>query len=283
MRFHGICLFLLPLVIGCGGDERSLTIKGSDTEVNLAVALVEAYDATHGGVHFSVSGGGSGLGIASMVNGLTDIANSSRPMNPEEQALFAEQGVQVIPIVVAYDALAIIVNEEMHLGPISVETLGAVFGGRITDWSAVGGGAGPITIYGRQNNSGTHAYLEEKLGTRFSPHARELNGNAQIIEAVASDRGGIGYVGAGYVLQDDRYTVSGVRILVICDGSGDCTSPADAGAVTRGDYYFKRPLYQYVRSSSLPKARALIDFERSPAGQAVIRRNGYYPVEADPS
>ncbi|MBX7242607.1 MAG: phosphate ABC transporter substrate-binding protein [Bacteroidia bacterium] len=270
------CCFLF---FSCSRQGNVLKIKGSDTEVNISVLLSEAYFAQHPQMHLSVSGGGSGLGIASLLNGLSDIANSSRPMNAEEEALFREKKIEVIPFEFAYDALAIITHSSVRLDSLSVEEVKQIFKGNINNWQQLGLSKIPITIYGRQNNSGTHAYLKKKLGVQFSLHSKGMNGNAQILEAVKADKGGIGYVGAGYVIKNGKQSDSNIKILKIYLPSGKAYSPLDYEAVVKQDYYFQRPLYQYILKSSYPKAKPLLDFESSEAGQKIIVSNGYFPIK----
>jgi phosphate transport system substrate-binding protein len=265
------CVALMALC-SCGNRERILKIKGSDTEVNLSVALAEAYHQQHPETRLSVSGGGSGLGIAALMNGLADIANSSRPVSDEEIMLFRQKGIEIRSFVVAHDALAIITHSSMSIDSISVEELRALLSGSKKEWSP----GLPVTVYGRQNNSGTYVYLKKKLGINFSLEAKEMNGNAQITEGVKADKGGIGYVGAGYAIHDGKPADSGYRILKVYENGQRASSPADYEAVVKGRYYFERPLYQYILASSFTKAKPLLDFEQSTEGQKIIRENGYY-------
>jgi phosphate transport system substrate-binding protein len=271
MRFYSV-LFLLLSFTSCGKQKDVLKIKGSDTEVNISVLLSDA-------VHLSVSGGGSGLGIASLMNGLADIANSSRPMNAEEEALFKEKNIDIVPFTFAHDALAIIVHPSVSIDSFAVDEVKRIFKGEITDWQQLGLDKKPLTIYGRQNNSGTHAYLKKKLGIEFSLYAKEMNGNAQIIEAVKADKGGVGYVGAGYVIKNGKQSDSTIKIIKIYTPQSKAYSPLDYEAVVTQQYYFQRPLFQYILKSSYAKAQPLLDFERSAIGQKIIVNNGYFPAK----
>lgn len=272
-------LFMVFELLACGRGEKILKIKGSDTEVNISVLLSEAYFAQQNDVQLSVSGGGSGLGIASLLNGLADVANSSRPMNASEEALFKEKNIDIVPYIFAQDALAIIVNPDTQIDSLSVDDVKQIFKGDITDWQKLGLKTRPITIYGRQNNSGTHAYLKKKLGIEFSLYAKEMNGNAQIIEAVKADKGGVGYVGAGYVIKNGKQTDRHIKILKIYTPQTLAYSPLDYEAVVQNQYYFQRPLFQYILKSSYAKAKPLLDFESSEVGQHIIVSNGYFPAK----
>ena len=133
----------------------------------------------------------------------------------------------------------------------------------------------PITIYGRQSNSGTHDYVKTILGIDFSPYAMQMNGNAQIIEALKVDDSGIGYVSAGYVLKDNA---AGLKTLNIYHGNSKGISPLDEKAIASGEYYFQRPLFQYYRKVDYPKIKAFLDFEQSEIGARIIQQSGYYPI-----
>ena len=272
-------IFILLLLTACTDKSGILRIKGSDTEVNLSVLLCEAFYKTNPEMRISVSGGGTGLGIAALMNNLADIANASRSMNHEESHLLAEAGLPIDTFLFAWDALAFVVHQDLPLDSITVEQLAAVFSGSHDNWQKLGLPDQPITIYGRQNNSGTHGYLRQRLGIVFSSAAREMNGNAQIIESVKQDITGIGYVGAGYVVQEGKLTGSGYKILKIKNGSAPASSPVQVESVTNGSYPFRRPLYQYIRREAREKAAPLLEFQRSATGAAIIRANGYFPYD----
>ena len=272
----GLFFFILT---SCGVKNNALKIKGSDTEVNLVLLLGEKFYESQKEVHMSISGGGSGLGIATLLNGQADIANSSRPINSFEENLFRKKGIELISFEFAQDALVIIVNDNNPLDSMSGDQLKNILSGTVEYWSDNHSSQHKISIYGRQNNSGTHAYLKKKLGINFSLHAKEMNGNAQIIEAVKSDKGGIGYVGAGYVIKDGKQSSTGYKIIKLNEQVGiKAYSPLDLNAVKEKKYYLQRPLYQYVLKSSYAKAKAFLDFEQSPQGRDIIFANGYFPI-----
>jgi phosphate transport system substrate-binding protein len=133
----------------------------------------------------------------------------------------------------------------------------------------------PITIYGRQSNSGTHDYVKDILNIKFSPYAKQMNGNAQILEAIKADASGIGYVSAGYILNGNA---DGLKILTVYDGKERAISPLDTEAIASGEYFFQRPLFQYYRKSDYQKIKPFLDFEKSPTGAKIIQQSGYYPV-----
>ena len=270
--------FSLLLLVSCSGDRKALKIKGSDTEVNLAVELAEQFYAKDQNFSIAVSGGGSGLGIASLYNGQADIANSSRPLSDDEIQMFKDKGIELKTHVFAEDATAIIVNPTIKIDEIDKETLAKIFDGTIKNWREISDTDLPINIYGRQSNSGTHSFVQKKLGIKFSQNAKEMNGNAQIMEGIKADPSGIGYVGAGYLLNNEgKMQVKPLKIKG--DQNNVAISPLDYEAIKKGEYFFQRPLYQFIPVTSWNKAKAFIEFEENPLGKDIIRKSGYYITE----
>lgn len=189
----------LACMLSCSKDNHTIKIKGSDTEVNLAVQLAESFHTIHPGIFVSISGGGSGLGISSLLNETGDVANSSRSINSGETELFKKRGVQIDSFVFAQDAIAFVVSARLPFDSISIDDLTRLLNGEYKNWSPITGKDMPVNIYGRQSNSGTHDFIKKKLNIDFSRHVKQMNGNAQILEAIKRDHSGIGYVGAGYV------------------------------------------------------------------------------------
>ncbi len=254
-------------------------MKGSDTEVNLAVELAEKFYERNPDISIAVSGGGSGLGIASLYNGQADIANSSRPLSDEEVQLFKEKNIELITNVFAEDATAFVVNKDVPLVEIDVPTLAKIMSGEISNWKSITGRDLPINIYGRQSSSGTHSFVQKKLKIKYSKHAKEMNGNAQIMEGIKVDPSGIGYVGAGYLLQKGT-NIPTVKSLKIAPEKGQpAISPLDYEAIQNKNYFFQRPLFQFIPKESLAKVKPFIDFEKSPIGKKIISNSGYYNVE----
>lgn len=271
-----VCWAMLA-VTACSNNQKAIRVKGSDTEVNLAVDLAENFYKVNNNFSVAISGGGSGMGIASLMNRQADIANSSRPLNAEEDSLFKKRGIQIRTVVFAEDATAFIVNKSFPLDSIDVATLTAVLSGKYKTWQPVTKQPIPVNIYGRQSNSGTHSFISKKLNIQFSPDAKEMNGNAQIMEGVKRDASGIGYVGAGYLLHDGANP--SVKILKITEKQGrQAVSPLDKKAILEHRYYFQRPLYQFIPAASWQKVSAFIEFEKGPAGQKIIQQSGYYII-----
>lgn len=274
MKFNFLCLIVL--LISCSNDNDTIKIKGSDTEVNLAVSLAESFHQINESFLVSISGGGSGLGIASLLNGTADVANSSRSINKEEIALFANKGFRIDSFIFAQDAIAFVVADDLPVDSISPADLASVLNGNYKNWSAITQRNMPINIYGRQSNSGTHDFIKKKLGIDFTPYAKQMNGNAQILEAIKADHSGIGYVGAGYVAKGG---IKGIKVLTIySEKNKPAVSPFDATMIAAGKYYFQRPLFQYYKEGSYNKIKPFIEYEKTDAGRKIIQAAGYYPV-----
>ena len=167
----------------CSNADHSIKVKGSDTEVNLSVSLAEAFHKHNKNILVSVSGGGSGLGIAALLNGNADLANSSRQIKEGELQLFKNSNLQIDSFIFAVDAVAFVVGDNMPIDSVSIDELSKILSGSEKDWQFLTKTAMPINIYGRQSNSGTYEYVKQKLKIQFSPYAKQMNGNAQILEA----------------------------------------------------------------------------------------------------
>jgi phosphate transport system substrate-binding protein len=262
--------------MSCSRDNGTIKIKGSDTEVNLAVELAESFHHVNSGVFVSISGGGSGLGIASLLNGTADVANSSRSIKNGEIDLFKKQGAQIDSFIFAQDAIAFVVADDLPIDSVSTTELANLLNGSYKNWSSLTKKNMPVNIYGRQSNSGTHDFVKKKLGIEFTPYAKQMSGNAQILEAIKADHSGIGYVGAGYVAKGSK----GIKILpVYVTKKEKAISPLDSTMIAAGKYFFQRPLFQYYKAASYNKIKSFIDFEKSDAGKKIIHASGYYPVK----
>ena len=273
-----VLAFSVVTLIACSKHD-SIKMKGSDTEVNLAVNLAENYTNENPNFSIAISGGGSGLGITSLLNGRADIANSSRPLSDDEIQQFKDNNIEIVTIVFAEDATAFVVNKSLPLDEIDLETLGKILSGEIKNWNEIISVNEPINIYGRQSSSGTHSFVKKKLKIEFTNAAKEMTGNAQILEGVKADKSGIGYVGAGYVAHDPNAN-QGVKILKIKSDINDkAYSPIDPTTINQSLYFFQRPLYQFVLKDSWSKVKPFIDFEKSKKGKKMIEDHGYYIIE----
>lgn len=252
--------------------SRSVTVKGSDTMVILAQKWAERFMQENAGTTVQVTGGGSGTGIAALLNGTADLANSSRPIKDRERAdLQSQRHAEAREFRVALDALAVYVNSANTVPSLTLAQLKSIYRGQVTNWREVGGADASIVLYSRENNSGTYAYFKEHVldDEDFAATAQTLPGTAAVINSVARDRGGIGYGGIAYG--------EGVRAVPIKLESGELIEPTMANAVS-GRYPISRFLYIYSAGEPTGTARAYLDFVLSDAGQALIESVGYFPL-----
>ena len=280
--FTALSLVLLALAgIAAAQRAKMLQIKGSDTMVNLVQILAEEYMGKTPGAAIAVLGGGSGTGITGLINQTCDIANSSREWKPKEIDQAWDKGVTPRPFVVAVDGLSIIVNEKNPIARLTVAQVGALYRGDIKNWKAVGEFAKPVSLYGRQSNSGTYVFMQEfVLGNKnYSTDMKEMNGNAQIIEGVIQDEGAVGYVGVGYLFDEKGQVRKGLKILEISkETGGPAYLPTDKAAVDSGNYPIARPLYMATNGKPKGDAAKLLAWIVGPEGQAIVAREGFFTV-----
>jgi len=269
--------FLVPLAFG----QNMIQIKGSDSEVNVVQKLAEVFMQKNPGVNIAVTGGGSGTGIAALINKTTDIANSSREMGPKEEEAAKKAGVSPFRVVFATDGISAIIHPDNPISKLTLEQLGRIFKGEFKNWKEVGGPDMTISLYGRQSNSGTYVFFREfVVKGDYSPHKKMMNGNAQIVEGIQRDKAGIGYVAVGYVVNEKGEVRPGAKILSIAnDAQSEAYSPAVMENVMSGKYPISRPLNQYVFGKPSGKLLDFVKFELSPEGQEIVRKQGFFPVQ----
>ena len=263
-------------------DGKMLQVKGSDTMVNMVQVLAEEFMAKNPKMPIAVLGGGSGTGITAIINGTTDICDASRDIKSKEMNQAWEKGVKPTRFAIAVDGLSIIVNEKNSLTQLTMPQVGAIYRGEIKNWKDVGGPNMKISLYGRQSNSGTYAFLQEHvMGNKpYSTDMKEMNGNAQIIEGVLADEASIGYVGVGYVV--DKTTgkpMKGLKVLNINKAEKDAAfSPMDKAAVDNGSYPIARPLLMFTNGKPKGTASVFITWILSEEGQSIVAREGFYTI-----
>ncbi len=258
---------------GRSARQEAISIKGSDTMVLLGQRWAERYMAVHQGAVIQVTGGGSGTGIAALINGTTDICQSSRPMKDKERAQIQEKfGAPPHEIVVAKDGLSIYVHESNPLRELTIDQIKGVYSGATTNWSQLGGPDATITVYGRENSSGTYEYFKEHVlgGGDFAAAVQTLPGTAAVVNAVSQDSKGIGYGGAAYA--------KGVREVGVKKTEADSAILPTAGTVKDGSYPISRDLYFYTRKAPEGGMKEFVDFALSDSGQAVVIEVGYFPA-----
>ena len=263
--------------------QSLIQIKGSDSEVNLVQRLAEVFMKKHPDANIAVTGGGSGTGIAALINKTTDIANSSRDLSPKEEEEAKKAGVQPFRIIFATDGISVVTHPANPISKLTLEQLGKIFKGEITNWKEVGGKDAKISLYGRQSNSGTYVFFREfVVKADYSPHMKAMNGNAQIVEAIKKDKDGIGYVAVGYVVNEKDEVMPGIKIINIAkDGKSEAYSPAKMENVMSKKYPITRPLNQYTNGNPSGKLSDFIKFELSKEGQEIVRKEGFFPVQED--
>jgi phosphate transport system substrate-binding protein len=271
----GFGIFAVPV-----GAKTFIQVKGSDTEVNVVQRLAENYMKKDANTSIAVTGGGSGVGIAAIINKTTDLCNASRPMKDSEITKAKANGVNPVGIAFAVDGLSVIVNPKNTLKSLTMDQIGQIFRGEVTNWKQVGGPDSSLTLYGRQPNSGTFVFFREGVVKGdYSNKMNQMNGNAQILEAVKKDAGGIGYVGIGYVVDDAGKVVAGISVLEVAkDSRSKPTSPLQLENIMSGAYPITRPLYQYFDKNNQAKVEAFIKYELGPEGMAIIKKDGFYPL-----
>jgi phosphate transport system substrate-binding protein len=279
-----VFLGLLVMVLGaCGGGERRQVIqnKGSDTLVNVAQAWAEAYQQVNPSVVVAVSGGGSGTGIAALINGTVDIANASREIKDKEIDLAKKNGQDPIQHIVGYDALAIFVHGDNPLDEISIDQLMQIYadGGSFTTWTDLGvevpGCQGQeIVVVSRQNNSGTYAYFREAvLGSAdFRLGTRDMHGSKDVVDLVEKTPCAIGYSGLAYATDH-------VKLPCVSSAAGACVAPTVSTAVD-GSYPIARPLFMYTNGEPTGHIGEYMNWIKSPEGQCIILEKGYAPASA---
>jgi phosphate transport system substrate-binding protein len=259
-----------------------IQVKGSDSEVNLVQRLAEVFMQKSPEVNIAVTGGGSGTGIAALINKQTDIANSSRELNAKEEEAAKKAGVNPFRVVFATDAVSVILHPENPVAKLTIDQLGKIFKGEIGNWKEVGGPELKISLYGRQSNSGTYVFFREfVLKGDYSQRMKSMNGNAQIVEGVQRDKAGIGYVAVGYVVGQTGAVKPGLKILnVPQDDSAEALSPAKMENVMSGKYPISRPLNQYLNGKPTGKLLEFMKFQIGPVGQEIVKKQGFFPVQA---
>lgn len=252
---------------------RGITMKGSDTMVILGQRWAETYMNQNAGQIVMVTGGGSGTGIAALINGTTDICQSSRAMKPDEKLKLRDRFQTTgIEIPVAKDGLAVYVHANNPVRELSLEQLKGIYMGTITNWKQVGGAEATIILYSRENNSGTYVFFKDVVlgGRDFSPRAQTLPGTAAVVNAVSKDPNGIGYGGGAYA--------KGVREVALKRTAASPAVLPDVRTVQDGSYPLWRHLYFYLRKKPEGDIRKFVDWVLSDAGQQLATQVGYFPL-----
>jgi phosphate transport system substrate-binding protein len=287
-----LLLFLLAITTGCNIGQGSTSTnglpnapmttivnKGSDTIVNLALAWAEKYHELSPNVEISVTGGGSGTGIAALINGTVDIANASRQIKKEEIQQAESNGGEPVEFVIARDAIAIIVNPNNPIKKLSIEQLSAIYSGKINNWSEVGGEDRVIVRLSRETNSGTHVFFLENVirmgntddNTIFAADTVLLPSSEGITSEVRDNPNAIGYDGLGYVTPD-------VKVIAVAGiSTSDYVLPS-AESVNDKKYPIARDLYMYTNNQPEGEIAKYINWIKSPEAQKIVTQLGFVPI-----
>ena len=259
---------ILLSAINAGAD--SLVIKGSDTlGAKLVPQLAEEFKAQHPGTTFDIAAEGSTTGIAAIIDGTAQIGMSSRHVKPAEESAAAAKGVKLTPTTVAYDGLGVIVNSANPIKGLTSKQVEQIFTGEITDWNAVGGTPGKISIYTRNTSSGTYSDWKELAMKKkdYAPSAQKMAGHEQIAAEVGKNPNGIGYVGLAYM------KATGTKVIPI-DGA-----MPNQDAVRNKSWPYARPTFYFTNGPPTGAAKEFVDFTVGDAGQKIVAQVGFVPIK----
>ncbi|MBL9145162.1 MAG: phosphate ABC transporter substrate-binding protein [Verrucomicrobiaceae bacterium] len=269
-----LTLLALTLVSGFASAQTKITVKGSDTMVILAQKWAETYMGSHKDVSIQVTGGGTGTGVAALQNKTTDLCNASRPLKSAE-VLECVKAFKAKPNEhkVALDGISVYVSASNTVKELTTAQVGEIFTGKIKNWKDVGGADAPITLYSRENSSGTYEFFKEHVLAKqdFAASAQTMPGTAAVLQAVAKDANGIGYGGAAY-------GAGAKHLLIKKDAASPGVEPTEA-TVQSGEYPISRALFIYVNPKI--ETAAIADYLKwiaSDEGQKVVKDVGYFPL-----
>lgn len=294
IRTLSVCATAVTAAGGLAGCKRkaqgegsaattSIQNIGSDTMVNLAQAWAEAYGGVEPGISVEVSGGGSGVGVAALINGTAEIANSSRKLEPEEiEKAKQKNGQEPKEYLVGFDGLAIFVHKDNPISEIALEDLAEIYkeGGKLDKWSTVGVASIPgaksdeIIRVSRQNNSGTYAYFRETVvgkNNDFKAGSMDMNGSKEVVELVGKTPGSIGYSGLGYA-------TAAVKVLKVSKKKGEPAVMPSVATVLDKSYPIARPMFMYTPGEPTGAVKKYLDWIHSDVGQKLVETTGYVPL-----
>ena len=265
-------LILMVTLVFAGGN---ITIKGSDTLVRLGQRWAERYMKTHEGVVIQVSGGGSGTGIAALLNGTTDVCEASRDMKEREYKLAERKGLKPFRVTVALDGIAVFLNKANPVARLSLAQLKGIYTGAITNWKEVGGNDAQIILYGRENNSGTYVFFKKRVLNKedYVDKTQTLPGTSAVVHAVANDKNGIGYGGIAWA--------ANVKFAAVQENDEAPAIIPTAESVSNGSYPISRDLYWFFSGKPTGELKKLINWALSPEGQKLAGEIGYVPLSPE--
>ena len=272
-KISTIMLSMALMVSVTAFSQAKITVKGSDTMVILAQKWAELYMKNNPSAAIQVTGGGSGVGITALINGTTDICNSSRPMKQTEiEKLKARYNTLGVQIPCAKDGITIFLNEENKVQELTIKQLSDIYQGKIKNWKELGGNDAEIRLYGRENSSGTYTYFhDEVVKADYAASVQTLPGTAAVVNAVKKDVNGIGYGGAAYAV--------GVKHAKVKKDAGTPAILPTPESIGKGEYPITRYLYMYLRNRPTGETKKYIDWILSQEGQMIVTEVGYFPYK----
>jgi len=266
----------------CAEAAENITVKGSDTMVILGQRLAEEYMAKNKDASIQVTGGGSGTGIAAILNKTTNLANSSRPIKDSETKKARETGVEITEVKIALDGLAVVVNRENPVNELTMKQLMGIYIGHYKNWKDVGGPNQKIIRYSRESNSGTYVFFKEHvlLDKDFAPDCQTISGTSAVAEAVSRDKWGIGFGGVAYFAKIPELKIVKIKKL----DTKPAVSPlkddksVNYEQIWNGEYPIARYLYIYIAGKPVPAIKKYLDWILGPEGQEIVTRVGYVPL-----
>jgi phosphate transport system substrate-binding protein len=264
---------ILAFLPGVYSQNVSCKIKGSDTCLPLTQKEAEVFMKNHAGSTIMVTGGGSGVGLAALQNGTTDIAQSSRKIKLDEKMKMQDAGKVTVETIIAYDAIAVIVNPSNKISQLTREQIESIYTGKVTNWKEVGGDDMPVVLYSRESSSGTFEFFKANVLNQknFSTTAMLMPATGAIVQSVSQTKGAIGYVGLAYV----EPTVKALKVSY--DKGKTYVAPSVENAMNK-TYPITRPLYYYYLNSTEKAVKPFVDFILSADGQKIVREVGYVPL-----
>jgi phosphate transport system substrate-binding protein len=253
---------------------QKLKIKGSDTVLPLTQMEAEQYMKTNKSASIMVTGGGSGVGLAALENGTTDIAQASRSLKMDEKLKLKDKGKAFKEVIIAYDALAVIVHPSNKVAQLTREQLEGIYTGKITNWKQVGGTDMKIVVYSRETSSGTYEFFKEHVmgNKNFAGSALLMPATGAIVQSVSQTKGAIGYVGLAYL----EKTIKPIKVSY---NQGKTFVAPSVTAAKNKSYPISRPLYYYYLTSVEKTVSPFVKFVLSPAGQQLVLKTGYVPIK----
>ena len=269
------------------GAAANITVKGSDTMVILGQRWAEEFMKANQDVTIQVTGGGSGTGIAALINGTTALANSSRPIKDEEKAQAKKNGIEVVEFKAAMDGLAVVVNSANPVQHLTMKQIGKIYTGYINNWKEVGGPDKRILRYSRESNSGTYVYFKEHVlqNRDYAADTQTMPGTSALAEAVSKDPSAIGYGGVAYFAGIPKIRILGVAK----DDGGAPISPlksdgsVDYDVIWSQKYPISRYLYVYSAGTPQGDTKKFLDWIVGPTGQEIVAKVEYIPLPGSTS